>query len=192
MKTVYVEPAWKLRETSYMQAFFLHPPEGYKFIASPGGQNRAWEFFSKFGISFNIQSTLAHFMPIQLVKSYIERFKQSPEEAFLTYAMDHIVLRNEPWILDMGFEPPYVLCGNEWQLKRFKDAIKKALYSKYLKKITFPIELGKEAFLYEYGKELREKTEIIYETGARAKYFEKNYNKGRVKILFVKIGRAHV
>lgn len=126
-------------------------------------------------------------MPIQLVKSYIERFKQPPKEAILTYALDHLVLRKEPWILEMTFELPWILCGSEAQLKKFKGTIKKALNLRYLKKIIFQIELGKEAFLHEYGEDLREKTDVV----ARAeilKHFKKNYNKDRVKILFVNSG----
>jgi len=31
LKIIYLEPAWRLRKMSYIQAFFTSPPEGYRF-----------------------------------------------------------------------------------------------------------------------------------------------------------------
>ena len=186
-KIVRFEPSWKLRKTPYVLMFFQNPPKGYSFVFSAGVQNRAWNSLSKFGASFRVQRALAEIIPVQLTKSYIESFKKPRQEFDLTYALNHLVLRKESWILDMEFELPYMLCGSERMLGKFKGIVKKVLHASYLKKIIFAVELGQEAFLYEYGEELREKTVVIHRADIQ-KELEKNYRKEKIKILFVNSG----
>ena len=190
VKAIYLEPAWKLRKTSYIQAFFLYPPEGYKFIVRQGVQNNIFDFLSKYGVSFQIQSFLTNIFPLQLLKSYAEKFNPLPKEACLTYSLDHLVLRKEPWILEMGFEPPWILCGTENQLEKLKEKVRKVLFLANLKKIIFPIEKGKEAFLEKLGRDLKEKVKVISEP-VIPRTSEKVFKESKVKLLFVNSGNIN-
>jgi len=184
LKTIYLEPAWMLRKTSYIQAFFRSPPEGYRFVAHSVIQDRGFQILSRYGFSFKVQGALAQLLPLQLLKSYVETFKKRPSDAVLTYALDHLVLRKEPWVLEMTFELPYVLCGSTKWLMSLRDKVRKILLSENCKKILFQLEKGREAFLYQLGKDLAYKTEVV-PRGELPKAFKKNCDSERIKILFV-------
>jgi glycosyltransferase involved in cell wall biosynthesis len=184
LKIIYFEPAWRLRKTSYIQAFFTSPPEGYRFVAHSFVQDRAFQALSRYGFSFKVQGALAQLLPLQLLKNYVETFKRHPSDAVLTYALDHLVLRKEPWILEMTFELPYILCGNTKWLMSLRDKVRKVLLSKNCRKILFQLEKGREAFLYQLGEDLTYKTEVV-PRGEFPRIFKKDYDNERIKILFV-------
>jgi glycosyltransferase involved in cell wall biosynthesis len=184
LKIIYFEPAWRLRKTSYIQHFFTSPPEGYRFVAFSIIQDRAFQALSRCGFSFKVQGALAQLLPLQLLKNYVEMFKKHPSDAVLTYALDHLVLRKEPWVLEMTFELPYVLCGSTKWLMSLRDKVRKILLSENCRKILFQLEKGREAFLYQLGEDLVYKTEVV-PRGEFPRAFKKDYDSERIKILFV-------
>jgi len=184
LKLVYLEPAWRLRKTSYIQAFFIFPPEGYRFVTHSVIQDRSFQVLSKYGFSFRVQGSLAHLLPLQLFKSCVETFKKCPSSAVLTYALDHLVLRKEPWVLEMTFELPYMSCGSTQWLKKLRNNIRRILLSDNCRKIIFQLEKGRQALLYQLGDDLADKTEVV-PRGEFPRAFKKNYDSERIKILFV-------
>jgi hypothetical protein len=183
LKVVYLEPAWKLRRMSYIRAFFSHPPSGYRFISS-SIQDKVWNNVSKYGFSSTVKGYMERLIPLQLIKSYMELFKKPPKEASLTYALDHCVFRREPWILEMTFELPYILCGTERQLDLFKGVVKKYLASENCKKILFQLQVGMEAFMHQFGESFEDKVAVVPRANFPT-FFKKNYYSEGVKILFV-------
>jgi glycosyltransferase involved in cell wall biosynthesis len=187
-KLVYVEPAWKYPLS--VQDLVLHPPEGYRFITPKGRSERLFRSLAKYDVSYKLQAFMGIFIPIQLLKSYFNKLKSSPKDSVLTYSLTHLVLRKEPWILDMENELPYLLVWNEKHLKKYKDKIMEVLNSNYCRKIICRVNKGKEALLATFGKELEEKIEVVY-WGTIPKNFKKEYNKDTVKILFVNSGNIN-
>jgi len=187
-KLVYVEPAWKYPLS--IRDLVLYPPEGYKIIASEGQSEKLSKFLAKYDISYQLQAFIGNFIPLQLLKSYFNKLKLLPKDSVLTYSLCHLILRKEPWILDMMSELPYLLAWSEKHLKKYKDKIKEVLNSNYCRKIICRVNKGKEAFLATFGEELEEKVEVVY-WGAIPKNFKKEYNKERVKILFVNSGNIN-
>jgi glycosyltransferase involved in cell wall biosynthesis len=184
LKIVYLEPAWRLRKMSYIQAFFTSPPEGYRFVAYSVIQDKGYQVLSKYGFSFKIQRRLAQLLPLQLLKSYVETLKKPPNGAVLTYALDHLILRKEPWILEMTFDVPYVLCGSTKWLKKLRNNVRRILLSDNCRKIIFQLEKGRQAFLYQLGEDLMDKTEVI-PRGEFSRAFKKKYDNKLVRLLFV-------
>jgi glycosyltransferase involved in cell wall biosynthesis len=181
-KIVYVEPAWKCPLS--VQELVLHPPEGYRFITPKGRSERVFRFLAKYDVSYKLQAFMGNLIPIQLLKSYFGKLKSPPKDSILTYSLTHLVLRKEPWILDMANELPYLLAWSEKHLKKYKDKIKEVLNSNYCRKIICRVNKGKEAFLATFGEELEEKVKVIY-WAATPKNFKKRYDRDEVKILFV-------
>jgi glycosyltransferase involved in cell wall biosynthesis len=145
---------------------------------------------AKYNVSYRLQAFMGNFIPIQLLKSHFNKLKSPPKGSVLTYSLTHLVLRKEPWILDMGNELPYLLAWNEKHLEEYKDKIKEALNSNYCLKIICRVNKGKEAFLATFGEELEGKVEVVY-WGTIPKNFKREYNKERVKILFVNSGNIN-
>jgi glycosyltransferase involved in cell wall biosynthesis len=181
-KLVCVEPAWKYPLS--VQDLVLHPPEGYRFITPEGRSERLFRSLAKHDVSYRLQAFMGNFIPIQLLKSHFNKLKSPPKGSVLTYSLTHLVLRKEPWILDMGNELPYLLVWSEKHLEKYKDKIKEVLNSNYCRKIICRVNKGKEALLATFGEELEEKIEVVY-WGAIPKNFKKHYEKDEVKILFV-------
>jgi hypothetical protein len=147
-------------------------------------QDRSFQILSNYGFSFKVWWALSSISPLQFLKSYGEMFKKRPSDAVLTYALDHLFLRKEPWVLEMTFELPYTLCGSTQWLKRLKGNIRKILLSDNCKKIVFQLEKGRQALLYQLGDDLAYKTEVV-PRGEFPRAFKKNYDSERIKILFV-------
>jgi len=187
-KLVYVEPAWKYPLS--IRDLVLYPPEGYRFIAPKERSESVFRFLAKYDISYRLQAFIGNFVPLQLLKSYFNKLKSPPKESVLTYSLCHLVPRKEPWILDMISELPYILAWNEKHLEKYKDRVKKVLSSNYCRKIICRVNKGKEAFLATFGEELDDKIEVVY-WGATTKNFKKEYDKERVKILFVNSGNIN-
>jgi glycosyltransferase involved in cell wall biosynthesis len=188
MKTIYLEPPWK--PLLWSDILVTHPPQGYRFVAPQDAEQRLFQLAAKRDISYLFQRWVAGRMPVGLVKAYLEKFKPIPREANLTYAITHLVLRKEPWVLDMGNEVPHLLAGTEAHLDKYKGTVKRALASPYCKKIIFWVETGREGFLSQVGQELEGKTEVVY-GAVPPRRFTKRQHGDKVKLLFVNSGNIN-
>jgi hypothetical protein len=64
-----------------------------------------------------------------------------------------------------------------------RDKVRKILLSENCRKILFQLEKGREAFLYQLGKDLAYKIEVV-PRGKLPRAFKKNYDSERIKILY--------
>ena len=190
MKTLRLEPSWK--HNLSVTDLIAYPPEGYQFILDSGVDRTLFRKVSKSNWAYTFQHWLGTRIPLMMVKSYLEKSKRTPGTD-LTYAAIHLVLRKEPWILDMQCEPPHLLLWIRWteqQLDKYKEQVRKTLASPYCKKIICWVEAGKRALVSWLGDELEDKIEVVY-WGSPKRNFVKNYDKENVKLLFVNSGNIN-
>lgn len=173
---------------SFYKELVLHPPQGYEFITPQTAIEGAFKAISKTNLSYSLQYQLYKIAPLNLIKSYWERFKKIPEEADLTYSCGHLIFRKEPWVIDLEYVS--ILLGLGKHFNRYKRLIERAFASRYCKKILCWYEAARQTVLLNLDcTEFRHKIETV--PFARPKRnFTKCFNDGRVKLLFV--GSANI
>jgi glycosyltransferase involved in cell wall biosynthesis len=184
-KRIYLEPAWKLH--SSFTSLLSSPPPGYEFVTVEGAAEKSLKLARRWGLSSSLEHWGARVIPIHLLRSFAYKFRALSEGVCLTYASAHVVLRKEPWVLDMLCESPYILAASDDRFSKWcKAIIRKHLVSSYCKKITFRFSAFKEEFLSYFGDErLKDKVAVVY-WGVPRRDFVKNYRKEEtVKILFM-------
>ncbi len=191
MKTIHLEPSWKhnLSATELVES----PPEGYQFTLDSGAQRTLFEVASKFDWVYALQHKVGTRVPLALAKSYLERLKRPPAGTDLTYATIHLVLRKEPWILDMQCEPPHLLLWTRWkreQPDRFSGRVRKALAAPNCKRIVCWVDAGRKALVSWLGEELEDKIEVIH-LGSPSRDFTKSHDDSKITLLFVNSGNIN-
>ena len=182
MKTIYLEPIWKLH--SLYREYVDFPPEGYEFMSSRPTAGGLVRRLSKVAASYSLQRQLSRIMPLALMKSYLESFKNVPREVDLTFACEHLVLRKEPWVTDVGCFANF-LSGDYQHFQRYKRIIERALGSPWCKKILCWSEFGRESLLGNLdGRRFEDKVEVL-PLACRRRDFVKKDEEGKVKLLFV-------
>ena len=174
-KRVYIEPSWKLH-VSY-RAMVEDPPEGYEFITRDRQiEDRAVRLSVAMGFVLSIwHQVQKRGVPVNLIKSYLDRFQPAPEATVLTWAVAHVVFRDEPWVLDMPAELPGMLAGNEWHFERYRGIVRRRLASPSCRKIVTSLNIGRDAIVRTFASEAVErKTEVVY-PAVPAKRFAKTY-----------------
>lgn len=184
-KRVYLEPAWKLRST--YDSLLRFPPPGYEFVTAEGAPEKGIKLASRWGLSYWLLSQASRVAPVSLFRSFVTKFKSAPNGVCLTYACTHVVLREEPWVLDMARDPPCILAVSDARFSRqlWKSMTRKILASKYCRKIICRFNADKEEFISYFGDErVAKKVDVMY-WGVPKKDFLKGYNEERVRLLFV-------
>ncbi len=186
MKNIYLEPSWK--QPISAQSLIQYPPQGYQFITSETPIDKAVRLAASMGFAYTWQRRLEKVAPLWLAKSYLGKFNRPPKEASLTYSIIHIVFRQEPWVLDMQCEPPFMLVGDERHFDRYKGVVEKALASVYCRKIIYPIEAGRKALLAAIGGERLEAKIEVVPWAVPERKFVKSFNESKTRLLFVNSG----
>lgn len=184
-KRIYLEPAWKLRSTD--DSLLRFPPPGYEFVTAEGASERGIKLASRWGASYWLLSQASRIAPVSLLKSLVTKFKSAPKDVCLTYACAHVVLREEPWVLDMARDPPSILTVSDARFSRgpWNSMARRILASKYCRKIICRSRADKEEFISYFGDEgVARKVEVMY-WGIPRKDFVKDHNGDRVRLLFV-------
>ena len=132
MKTVYLDTAWVRH--SYHDTLFSHPPSGYQFNTRSQISERSSRLVWSYGRNLPfIRNVLLDMIPVNLCKSFLERYKKIDDGIDLTYCASRVSFRKEPWVVD--FEAVSQLTGSSFRLfQRYKKAIERLLKSGYCKK----------------------------------------------------------
>jgi glycosyltransferase involved in cell wall biosynthesis len=125
---VFLDVQWKLH--SLYSEFVEAPPDGYEFVTAPASVDRAFKLASKSRLAYTVQDRLlAPLLPSVLVKSYAERFlKRPPARTDLTFACEHLVFRDEDWLVGLGGVTDLV-GGQPKHVRRFSRLIERRLRS---------------------------------------------------------------
>lgn len=182
---VYLEPTWGLH--SAYDSLIRYPPDGYRFEAGRGRESAAIKAASRFALTYSLLYALDRLVPVHLLKSYWNALKRPPAGTKVTYSTVHLVLRNEPWVLDLPCEHVTNVLGGFRHFKRFRGLVKRVLAAHNCRKIIVSTDAGRKALEATLGSDLAEKTEVVY-WAVPKKEFAKRFNDNKVKLLFVNSG----
>jgi len=129
---------------------------------------------------------LARHVPVQLLYSLAKKLEKPPSDSSLTYSLHHLVLRDEPWILDLCNDHPEELVGGPWHLHRFKAFLRSVLLLPNCRRIIVHTQVARKAIETALGKDVAEKTDVTPWALDRRRSSEPHMTQaGRVKLLFV-------
>ena len=145
-KKVYLEPPWRYH--AYASQLASSPPSGYEFILQPKKERKVWDRLSRSDIGHPSLQILNSIMPTSLVKSWFDRVHPAPRATALTYAFDHLVLRPEPWVVEVEYAS-LLLSANPKHFPRFKTSIEKALSSTFCRKIICWSSISRQGLIQD-------------------------------------------
>ena len=181
-KRVYIEPVWKLH--SLYGEYIDFPPQGYQFLGPQPTTVGLARVLSKATASYSLQRQLSRVLPLALIKSYLGSLRATPPGVDLTFACEHLVLRKEPWVVDVGCFTNF-LAGDYQGLRKYRGIIEMTLGSPWCKRILCWSEFAKESLLRNVdGSKFEHKIEVI-PLAKRSRDFAKRHDEGKVKLLFV-------
>jgi glycosyltransferase involved in cell wall biosynthesis len=182
MKRVYLEPPWVMHATHRRLIDF--PPEGYEFVVTQTLQERVFkELVRRRPLRFALRSSDS-ILPTGVVKSWLERRNAPPPGTVLTYAAEHLVLRPEPWVIEIELAS-LVLGRHPRHLKRFKGVLESAFSSPHCRKILCQSEASRKSLLADFdAKRFANKIEVVH-CSVAPKPFQKQYVDGKVRMIFV-------
>lgn len=184
---IYVEPTWKLH--SGYETLVRYPPDGYAVEADTGLAASSIRWASQFRGAYSLLAALDPVMPVHLFMSYLRRFRHPPAGTRLTYAVSHLVLRNEPWVLDLTGEHVTNLLGGVRHFQRFKRTVETVLASPNCRAVVVDKNVTREALEATLDVDLTEKVRLVTWAVPR-KRFIKTFNGSRIRLLFV--GSANI
>ena len=184
MKKIYLDVAGKMH--SLYNGLILFPPEGYEVVTEDVFWDKTSKAISNVDFIYSLQKkALSKLIPVNLVKSYLERLKKPPDGTDLTYATGQLVFRKEPWVVDLEFVTQvagYIIR----HFKRYRKLIENLLASKYCKKITSVTEAGKKTVLANMNcRGFEHKLEVVRPAIPKKNFIKDYSDRGKVKLLFV-------
>lgn len=188
---VFLDVQWK-RHSLY-DGLVDQPPEGYRFLAAPTSVDRAFGLAGRARVAYDLQARiLAPVLPAVLVKSYLERYlKRPPRGADLTYACEHLVFRDEDWVVGLGGVTDFV-GGQPEHLHRFRSVVESRLRSPRCKAIVCYYEAARRSLETAMDTAGFEHKLRVVHPAVPARQADRNgrIDDGRVRLLFV--GSANI
>lgn len=190
MKKVYLDTAGRMHRA--YRLLLQYPPNEYEFVDKPGA------FFGASGALLKkdlvvdpFMRTLCRLLPLNLFKSYMQKYSKIPDNTDLTYSCGHLVLRNEPWVIEL--EWPTQLTGFYFKhMERTRGLIERFLASDNCKAIICMSELTRETMLRHLDcRNFEQKLEVIYRAIPSQDLTESGRcENDKIKLLFV--GSANI
>lgn len=180
---LYLEPTWK-QHTSY-RLLVERPPEGYRFVARDGGQEALIRAASRFRAVYSALGVLDWLVPAHLLKSFWDVPRRPPADTTLTYSVNHLVVRRQPWLLDLPSEHVSNTVGGYRHFPRFREFVGWLLRSPRCRAIVVNTEMGRRALAAALGDDVAAKARVV-PWSVEPKRFVKEHSPGSpVKLLFV-------
>jgi glycosyltransferase involved in cell wall biosynthesis len=182
---VYLEPAWKLHVGYHLRELVPYPPEGYQFVVNKDTAEGVFHRISQWGFSYRLMSEMFRLAPLNLIKSYLERFlKKAPEGTDLTFSLNHLIFRKEPWVIEIDavWDP---VGPNTRYVRKCKKVVERAFASEYCRKIFCACEFSRKTLLSLLDCSQFEQKVDILPRAVHSKEFTKKGNDGKVSLLFV-------
>lgn len=184
-KRIFLEPLWNLHGAQYQM--LAHPPEGYECVATEKPHEKVVKRAARWAVAQSLLKTSDNIIPMALVKAWLQKFEKPPLGTALTYAVDHLVFRQEPWVAEVEYAS--TLAGvHHKQLRRHRSVVEGALSSPLCRKIVCWSEAGRKTLELDLdSRHFAHKIQLI-PYAAPPKQFVKGYDDARVKLLFVGSG----
>ncbi len=184
---IYLEPTWNLHGFQYQMISF--PPGGYEFVADRKPQEKFFKALAHQNKARALLIGMDSVVPTVLAKSWLQKWKSPPIDTELTYSVDHLVFRREPWVVEVEYASALVGIHPK-HMKRFKGVVERTLASRYCRRIIFWSEAGRQSLLADSNPQgFQHKCEIVH-LAVPPKEFVKEYVDRKVKLLFVGSGSS--
>jgi glycosyltransferase involved in cell wall biosynthesis len=166
-----------------------HPPSGYEFVVARKRQGNLIEALAHQDKARALLIALDAAVPTTLAKSFLQKWSDPPAGTALTYSIDHLIFRSEPWVVEVEYAS--ALAGaSPVHLKRFQGIVETTLASRYCRRIIVWSEAGKKSLLADLNSQgFKDKCEVIHLAVPRKAFVKKHHN-GRIKLLFVGSGSS--
>jgi len=170
---------------SLYDSLIKYPPQEYRFYTEIKIPKKGSfiSYFIKNSLKYNRTHHLIDYFipPIYLGYYAISNIKR-PIDADLTYASQHIIFRNEPWIVDLEFATALVGYGKLLTVRRI---IEKYLSSKYCKWILPWSEMAYKSILLSLDcKAFVQKIQTV-PLAVTQKHFKREKKDDNIRLLFV-------
>lgn len=186
-KKIYLEPLYKYH--SLYNSLISNPPDGYQFIAPETITTRSYKVLAKFHSFYSLYYRLNEILPLNLLISYLRKFRRIPHGIDLIYSSNHLILRDEPWVTDLEYIS--VPLGQGKHLKKYKKVLEYVFSSRNCKKVICWYEVGKKTLLSNLDcTGFEHKIEVLLPYGSQKRNFSKQFNDEKIKLLFV--GSANI
>jgi glycosyltransferase involved in cell wall biosynthesis len=122
-------------------------------------------------------------LPINLGLALSRAITKPPKDTCLTYACNHLVFRDEPWVVDLEYLS--ILIGINTIGNIYKKILLERLGSKNCKKIMCWTECARQSVIQNLPYEnIANKTSVV-PLCVRSKKFVKKFSNDKIKLLFV-------
>ena len=184
-KKVYLEPPWNLHAFQHQMVAF--PPAGYEFIVRETYEEKMQQAATRWNKARSLLKAANRVAPTTLAKAWQQKWHTPPAGTILTYAIDHLIFRPEPWVVEVEYATSLVVTRPVY-LRRFKRPIERTLASPWCRKIICWSAAGSRSLLGDLDcRGFEPKIEVI-RLAVPAKRFVKEYQNNRVRLLFVGSG----
>ena len=181
-RIVYLEPPWKVHAAQHRLVNF--PPDGYEFVTRETPQEKIFGVATRWDLPRLLLRSSDFSLPTGLVKSLLERWNKPPSGSLLTYAVDHLILRPEPWVMELEFAS-LVAGRHPRHIRRFRRIVQRYLNSSYCKRVLCTSEAARRTILDNLdSRSFQHKVEVVHYT-VPPQSFTKAYRNNKVKMLFV-------
>ena len=169
------------------QTMLAFPPEGYEYVQANSVQENLFKALSGRNISYTVLRAIDELVPTSLLKAWSQRRRRPPSGTSLTYAHHHLVLRNEPWVVETEYAG--LLLGDRvHHISRFRHHVEEALSSTYFRGIRCWSEAARRTLVEGCSSAgFKEKVEVIPHA-VPLRRFVKELRSGGIKLLFVGSG----
>lgn len=104
---------------------FTNPPVGYSYLFRPGQFEPAARALSRNRIAVGTNLTLNQIAPTALARAVAGKLAHPPYGSAFTYSMWHLVMRHEPWVMEIADINNFAF--DKWQLKLLRSPIRNLL-----------------------------------------------------------------
>ncbi len=166
-----------------------HPPAGYKFVVNGSAQQKALKTAAGWEMARSLLAASASAVPTALAKAWLQRWDKTPATTELTYAVDHLVFRPAPWVVEVEYATALVGMRPA-HLKRFGRVVEKALTSPYCRKILCWSEAGMRSLQADLISAGFQHKIALVRYAVPPQTFVKQHKDEKVRLLFVGSGAA--
>lgn len=186
LRKVFLEPLWNLH--AFQRQMLAYPPAGYEFMSIGKPRQKVFGTAAHWEPARALLRASDAVIPIALAKAWLERWDTRPPGTLLTYAVDHLVFRPEPWVVEVEYGGALVGIHPK-HFRRFRRVAERALASPYCRRILCWSEAGRRSLTDLGWARFEHKIEVVY-YAVPPKRFIKQHRRGHVKLLFVGSGSS--
>ncbi|MEX0799608.1 MAG: glycosyltransferase family 4 protein [Dehalococcoidia bacterium] len=172
------------------QAMLDHPPDGYRFVVPDGRWDRGLTALMSNDFAYHaLAGRLDRLLPLHLVKSRLDGAFRPPVAADLTFAVNHLVFRDEPWVafLECVTAPAGFTMA---RLRKRKDMLEKAFASPPCRCIIVWSELTRKSVLASLDCAGFERKIEVVRFAVPPRRFARTRSDDRVRLLFLGTANA--